>query len=199
MDKQLKLLSKPTSVRVCAYSIFFYYSFCIKVRQSFLCLFIRSNTMLNRSKAGWSNVDCLFQHLAIVWHGSISTVFQSSFIESLATEFVIVTLSILATLGFATQAQHSWTPDFFFKLNSPGSLLSCSLWAVQHVLGKKLPVAFAVKLIVKSRECIASDSFLFSGRIISSMFCDDRANYWESVSISSSSYFSVLQNFSRKF
>ena len=99
------------------YSIFFYYSFWIKVRQSFLWLFIRSNTMLKRSKSPicWSNVDCLLQNFAILWHVSISTVFHSSFIESLATEFVLVTLLIVATIGFATQAQHFWTSKLFSK------------------------------------------------------------------------------------
>ena len=62
----------------CVYSIFFYYSFWIVVRQSSLCLFIRSNSMVNLSNSsiGWSNVDCLFQNFAIPWHGSISTVFR---------------------------------------------------------------------------------------------------------------------------
>ena len=54
---------------------------------------------------------------------------------------------------------------------------------------------FAVKLSVQSCEHIASHLFLFSHRIIFSKFSSNRAKYRGSVSISSSSYFSISQNF----
>ena len=137
--------------------------------------------------------------MALLWHGSISAVFQSYFIEISAAEFVLVTLSIVATIWVATQAQHFRTPEvFFIKSRLSLSLLSSFLWAVQHVLGRKLPVAFALKLSVQSRERIASHSFLFSRRIKSSKFSSNRAIYGESISFLSSSYFSVSQNFSKK-
>ena len=148
----------------------------------------------SKSSVGWSNVDCFFWHFSIPWQWTtISTVFQSSFIESLATEFVLVTLSIVATLGFVTKAQHFETPEFFFKQ----SRLSVIMLLVKNTtfFVKKLPIAFAVKLSVQSRERIASRSFLFSGRILFSKFPSNRANIRESISFSSSSYFSVSQNF----
>ena len=170
----------------------------VEIRQPLFCLFVGCNGMFLclDSSVGWSNVDCLFWHFSILWHGSISTVFQSSFIVYLATEFVLVTLSIVVTICFATQAQLFGTPEFFYKQSR--FLLSCFLWAVQHVHGKKLPVAFAVKLSVQSRKRIASHLFFFSGRIMSSKFSSDRAKYRESVSISSSSFFSVSQNLLKK-
>ena len=99
------------------YSIFFYKTFWVEIRQSLFCLFVGCNAMFHcwKSSVGWSNVDCLFQHFLILWHGSFSTTCQSSFIESLAFEFVLGTLSIVATIDFATQAQHFATPEIFFK------------------------------------------------------------------------------------
>ena len=157
------------------YSIFFYYSFWIKVRQSFLCLFLRSNTMLNSSKSSicWSNVDCLLQNFAILWHGSISTIFQSSFIESLATEFELVTFSIVATIGFATQAQHFWTSKLFFKKSRLSLIMF--LVSITASSGENVSVAFAVKLSVQSRERNWYHSARFSVRITSSKFSSDEA------------------------
>ena len=159
------------------YSIF-YYSLWMKVRQSFLCLFIRSNTILNRSKSciGWSNFDCLFQHFAILWHGSISTVFQFSFIESLATEIVLVTLSIVATISLATQAQHFWTHEFFFKY----SRLSLIMLFVSSTTcsWEEVTCCFRSEAICTiSRIYCFPFVFLFSGRIISSTASSDRAKY----------------------
>ena len=176
-------------------SICFYKTLGVELRQSLFCLFVGWNAIFHCSKSsvGWSNVDCFFYHFAILWHGSISTVFQSSFSESLAIELVLVTLSIVATIEFATQTQLFLTPEFFFEK----SRLSLMMLLVSSTIcsWEEVAVALAVKLSVQSHERIAHHSFLFFGRILSSKFFADRAKYRESVSISSSSYFSVLQPF----
>ena len=113
MSNQLKLISKLISLRVFVYSITFYYSFWIKERQSFLCLSIRSNTMLNRSKfsIGWSNVDGFFQHFAVLWQNSIATVLHCSFIEFSAAKHVPVSLFNITTIFFTTETQRFCTSE----------------------------------------------------------------------------------------
>ena len=179
------------------YSNFFYKTFWVEIRQALFSVFVSCNAMFHclKSSVGWSNVDCLFYHFAILWHGSISTVFHSSFSESfaIAIELVLVTLSIVATIEFATQAQLFLTPEFFFEK----SRLSLMMLLVSSTIcsWEEVAVAFAVKLSEQSHERTAHHSFLFFGRILSSKFFADRAKYRESVSISSSYYFSVLQPF----
>ena len=162
------------------YSIFFYFSLWIKVRQSFLCLIIRSNTMLKRSKPsfGWSNVDCLLWGFAILWHWStIATLFQCSFIEFFAAKIVLVSL-----LQYVLLQRHNVSAHLSSSLKRPGSLLSCFLWTLQQVLGKKLLVAFALKLTVQYLERNWSPLACSSGTITSSKFSPDKAKLRESVS-----------------
>ena len=148
-------------------SIFFYKTFWVEIRQSLFCLFVGCNAMFLCSKfsVDWSNVDCLFWNFSILWHGSISTVFQISFIESLNTEFVPVTLSIVATICFATQAQHFGTPEFFFKQ----SRLSLIMLLVSSTICSWDEVARCIRIeaicTVSRTYCFPFVSFLWENNV----------------------------------
>ena len=74
-----------------------------------LFLFICKSTMLNCTETlvGRKFIDRFSQKSARLCHCSITTIFQNSFIESSAAEFLFIEPSIIATEPFAVKTQHS--------------------------------------------------------------------------------------------
>ena len=158
----------------CVYSIFFYYPFWIKVRQSFFYLFIRISSMLNRPKSSisWNYLNRYLQHFAILWHWStIATVVQCLFIESFAAKIVIVSLFIITTICLLQR--HNISAHLFFEETRLS--LFMLLLGITASSGKKMSVAFAVKSSVESSERNCWRSARFSGRIKSSKIFSAKA------------------------
>ena len=93
------------------------YSLGIEIGWPFLYLFICSNTMIYCSETSIcrSKVDNFIHHSTIFFHWSISSLFQSSFVQAFATEFVLVRLSIVATIGFTAETNHFGASEFFLE------------------------------------------------------------------------------------
>ena len=99
------------------YSIFFHYSLGIKIRQTFLGLFVSHHIVLHgaESPVCWRYVNSLIQHFSILCHGTISRVFQCSLVESFTAKLILVGIGIVAAVCLATQAQHFCTLKFLIK------------------------------------------------------------------------------------
>ena len=98
-------------------TILFNNSLGVGIRQSLLCLLIRSNAVIFGAEAsvGTGNIFLLGQHFFILGHGSITAVLKCSLVETFAAELILVRLGIIATICLATETQHFCTPEFLLE------------------------------------------------------------------------------------
>ena len=98
-------------------TILFNNSLGVEKRQTLLCLFICSNAVIFCAEASvrTGNIFLLDQHFLILGHGSITTVLKCSLVETIAAELILVRLSIIAIIGFATETQHFCAPELLLE------------------------------------------------------------------------------------
>ena len=98
-------------------TILFNNSLGVEKRQTLLCLLICSNAVIFRAEpsVGTGNIFLLDQHFLILGHGSITAVLKCSLVESFAAELILVRLSIIATIGLATETQHFCAPELLLE------------------------------------------------------------------------------------
>ena len=176
-------------------SIIFYIRFGIKIGYCFPGLFMSRNIILNCSISSVVSSDIDRRTSTLRFFG-IGPSLQS-FRVRLLRRFMQNVHLLLFRSSQENDLLHKRNISVHLNSSSkrPGSLLWCFLCILQHILGKKISVALAVKVSVQHPESIALQSLCFSRRNSFSKFSSDRVNSRESVSFSISLYLSASQNF----
>ena len=180
-------------------SIILDYSFWVKIGYTFLDLFIGSKRMIvcSESSIVRSDVYLFVEDTPIRLQWSIPALFQYVFVETFTAKFRFIGGDVIAEQHVFLH-RHNTSVHLNSSLNRPGSLSSCCLCFIQHVLGKKIATASAVKLSTQSFDRNLCHSALISGLIQSSRSFSARASYSESVSFSSSLNLFTSQNLVKK-
>ena len=89
----------------------------VETRQTLLCLLKCRNAGIFHAKASvvTGNIFLLDQHFLILGHGSITAVLKCSLVETFAAELIIVRLSIIATIGLATDRKLFCAPELLLE------------------------------------------------------------------------------------
>ena len=110
------------------HTILFNNSLGVEERQTLLCLLICSNAVIfcAETSVGTGNIFLLDQHFLILGHGSITAVLECSLVETFAAELILVRLSIIATIGLATETQHFCAPELLLENTRFSCRVSCA-------------------------------------------------------------------------
>ena len=119
----------------------------VEERQTLLCLLICSNAVIfcAETSVGTGNIFLLDQHFLILGHGSITAVLKCSLVETFAAELILVRLSIIATIGLATETQHFCAPELLLENTRFSCRVSC---AFHSTCVGKVTTAIRYKIVI---------------------------------------------------
>ena len=164
--------------------------------QNFLNAFIVGNRVIVCSEYSIVRSDVYFKTLRCFSSGPSPLCSSTRLLRPLLLKLSL--LNVTSLQQYVLLHRHNISVHLNSSLNRPGSLLLCCLCFTQHVRGKKLATASAVKFWTRSFVRNLCDSALISGLIQSSSSSSARARYSKSVSISNSSNLFTLQNLVKK-
>ena len=162
------------------------YSLWLTVGQTFLNLFIVGNRVIvcSVSSAVRCDVYLFVQDSTMLFHWSVATLFQYTFVETFTAKFQFIRGNVIATECLTTQTLHLRTSEIFFE----EARLSHIMLFVFHTTcsGEEFCYSVSSETIAQSFDRNLCLSILIAGLIQCFSSFSARARYSESVSISNS-------------
>ena len=149
------------------------YSFWLKVRQTFLNMFIAGNRVMVCSESSFvgSDVEFFIQDSGILFHWSVATRFQYTFDETFTAKF-----------NFFYRWHHSNSMSYYTDITSP------YIWTLHWRGGSFLIMLFVFYTTCSGEKIATASAVKLSTQSLCRNLCHSAHNF---CSIQSSSYFSA--------